>query len=86
MRGTHNMPLNASTSNFRFSYGGAFKLGDDLAHPPATGLYATSDLGNGMFLSAGANLGRSNAGSPAAGPNVAAGKHSGPSVGVKLSF
>ena len=86
MRGGYNLPFTASASGPRFTYKSPFKLGDDLARPPTTGLYATSDLGNGMLLSAGTNYGRSNVGAPAVGANAAAAKHSGPSVGVKLSF
>jgi hypothetical protein len=44
--------------------------------------FGTSNLGNGMFLSAGTSFGsRSTAGAVAGGP-----KHSGPSVGLRLTF
>jgi len=86
MRGNLTAPLNTSGGKSRFTFQEALRPGTDLNHPPAPGLYTTTGLGNGVFLSAGTNLGRSNAGAPAAGANAAAGKHSGTSLGVKLSF
>lgn len=67
-----------------FVSGAAFS---DPFQPPLSALI-TSDLGSGVLFSAGANTGgHSMVGSPAAGfgPSTG-GKHSGPSVGLKLSF
>jgi len=89
MRGSYSLPLNSSTSSFRFTYQDALKPGDGfgyLAHPSASAMFSTSDLGNGVFLSAGTSYGHSGVGAPAVGANAAAGKHSGPSLGLKLSF
>jgi len=89
MRGSYNLPLNASTGGFRFSYQDALRPGGgftDLARPSASAMFSTSDLGNGMFLSAGTSFGHSSVGAPAVGSNAAAAKHSGPSVALKLSF
>ena len=91
MRGSWNKPLDASAGTSRLSFRAPLMPGatfGDLAHPPMTGLYSTTDLGNGMFLSAGTSFGHSNAGAPAAvmGANAAGAKHLGPSLGVKLSF
>jgi hypothetical protein len=93
MRGSFNLPLSSSSSNFRFSYQDALRPGGtsgDLGRPYGSAVFTTSDLGNGMFLSAGTGYGsRSMAGAPAAGlGNGTAGepKHSGTSVNLKLSF
>ncbi len=69
MRGSWNQPLDASAGTSRLSFRGPFHAWSHfggLAHPPMTGLYSTTDLGNGMFLSAGTSFGHSNAGAPAA--------------------
>ena len=92
MRGSYNMPLNSSTSSFKFSYQDMLRPGGnlgDLARPSASLMFSTSDLGNGMFFSAGTSYGHSAAGTPAAGlgSNTSPeGKHSGPSLALKLSF
>jgi hypothetical protein len=93
MRGSFNLPVSSSSSNFRFSYMDALRPGGtlgDLGHPTASAMFTTSDLGNGVFLSAGTGYGtRSTAGAPAAGFGTGtAGEHkqSGPSVNLKLSF
>lgn len=93
MRGSFNLPLSSSSSGFRFSYQDALRPGGtpgDLGRPSASALFTTSDLGNGMFLSAGTGSGnRSMAGAPAAGlgnGTVGGPKQSGPSVNLKLSF
>ena len=93
MRGSVNLPLSSSSSAFRFSYQEALRPGgtpSDFGRPSASALFTTSDLGNGMFLSAGTGSGnRSMAGAPAAGlgnGTVGGPKHSGPSVNLKLSF
>jgi hypothetical protein len=60
-----------------------------LTRATASAMFTTSDLGNGMFLSAGTSFGRTGAGAPAAGlsSNLSGdGKHSGPSLAIKLSF
>jgi hypothetical protein len=92
MRGSYNMPLNSSTSSFKFSYQDTLRPGGnlgDLARPSASLMFSTSDLGNGVFFSAGTSYGHSMAGTPAAGlgSNTSAeGKHSGPALALKLSF
>jgi hypothetical protein len=93
MRGSFNLPFSSSSSGYRFTYRDALRpsgtLGD-LGHPTASAIFTTSDLGNGVFLSAGTGYGaRSMAGAPAAGlGNGTAGEHkpSGPSVNLRLSF
>jgi len=93
LRGSMRMPLSSSTSSLRFTYQDALRPGasfGDLAHPSASLMFSTSDLGNGVFFSAGTGYGRSAlAGAPAAGlgSNTSPeGKHSGPSLNLKLSF
>jgi hypothetical protein len=93
MRGSSNLPLISSPSSFRFTYQEALRPGGalgDLGRPTASAMFTTSDLGNGVFLSAGPGYGaRSMAGAPAAGlGNGTAGEHkpSGPSVNLRLSF
>jgi hypothetical protein len=91
MRGSFNLPLSSSSSNFRFTYQDALRPGGtfgDLGHPNASAMFTTSDLGNGVFLSAGTGYGiRSTAGAPAASlGNEAGTKHSGTAVNLKLSF
>jgi hypothetical protein len=94
MRGKLSLPLNTSYGAFRFSYrdnllGPGGNLGD-LGRPSASAMFRTSDLGNGMYLSAGAMSGsRSMAGAPAAGlggSQSGGEKHSGTSVAIRLSF
>jgi hypothetical protein len=93
MRGSFNLPFSSSSSSYRFTYQDALRPGGtlgDLGHPTASAMFTTSDLGNGVFLSAGTGYGaRSMAGAPAAGlGNGTAGEHkpSGPSVNLRLSF
>jgi hypothetical protein len=92
MRGSFALPLSSPSSSFRFTYQDALRPNgsfNDLAHPSASAMFSTSDLGNGMFLSAGTTYGsHAGAGAPAAsiGSNNNGQKHSGPSVALKLSF
>ena len=93
MRGSLSLPLHSPSSAFRPSYQDRFGPGGDigdLGRASASTMFTTSNLGNGMFLSAGTTNGsRSMAGAPAAslGNNASGGqKHSGPSVAIKLSF
>jgi hypothetical protein len=91
MRGSFNLPFSSSSSNFRFTYQDTLKPGGtfgDLGRPTASAMFTTSDLGNGVFLSAGTGYGiRSTAGAPAAGlGSEGALKHSGTAVNLKLSF
>ncbi len=93
MRNNFAMPLNSPPGSFRFSYQDALVPSGtfgDLGRPSTSVLFSTSDLGNGMFFTAGTGYGsRSTAGAPMAGfGNNAAGqmKHSGPAVNLKLSF
>jgi|HubBroStandDraft_1064217.scaffolds.fasta_scaffold08456_5 hypothetical protein len=93
MRGSFNMPFNSSSSIFRFTYQDTLRpsgTSGDFGRPNASAIFTTSDLGNGVFLSAGTGYGaRSLAGAPPAGlGNGTAGAHkpSGPAVNLKLSF
>jgi hypothetical protein len=86
------LPLNSGIGAVRLNYMDTIRPGSnigDLAHPFASAMFTTSDLGNGMFLSAGTVYGnRSMAGAPAASLGVGPGgaKHSGPALAIKLSF
>jgi hypothetical protein len=93
MHGTFNMPLSSSSSAFRFSYQDALRPGGnlgDLGRPSASAMFTTSDLGNGVFFSAGTGYGsRSMAGEPPStfGSGTGSGpKHSSPALNLKLSF
>jgi hypothetical protein len=93
MHGTFNLPLSPSSSSaLRFQYSAMLTPAGsltDLARPYGSVLFTTSDLGNGMFLSAGTyNSGHSMAGAPAAslGNGTGAPKHSASGVAIKLSF
>ena len=93
LRGSMRMPLSSSTGSLRFTYQDTLRSGaslGDLARPATSLMFTTSDLGNGVFFSAGTGYGRSAlAGAPAAGlsSNTSPeGKHSGPSLNLKLSF
>jgi hypothetical protein len=93
MRGSASLRLNSSGSLGRHSYQNPFKPTGNLGEPglpSASALFTSSDLGNGVFLSAGTGYGiRSTAGAPAASVgNSATGgpKHSGSAVNFKLSF
>jgi hypothetical protein len=91
MRGSLNLPLSSSSSSFRFTYQDTLRPGGtpgDLGRSTASAIFTTSDLGNGVFLSAGTGYGaRSTAGAPPAGLGSEGGpKHSGTAVNLKLSF
>lgn len=81
------LPFNSAAGNFRLSYREVFNtgknaMGGNFGTSSGTATFGTSNLGNGMFLSAGSSYGsRSNAGSAAGGQ-----KHLGPSVGLRLTF
>jgi hypothetical protein len=83
MRDSFNLPFSSSTSNLQFNYQDALRPGV-LGRPSKSMMFSTSDLGNGVFFSAGTSYGRSMGGP---GSNASAvGRHSGPSVALKLSF
>jgi hypothetical protein len=92
MRGSFTLPSSPNLGTFRLSYQDALRPGmnlGDLARPSTSLMFSTSDLGNGMFLSARTSYGHSMAGAPAAGLGSSTSgdaKHSGPSVALKLSF
>jgi len=94
MRGNLSLPLNASYGSFRLSYrDNLFGPGGSAGVPgrsASSAMFSTSDLGNGMYLSAGSMYGsRPMAGAPAAGlGGIQSGgaKHSGTSLAIKLSF
>jgi hypothetical protein len=86
------LPLNSAAGTFRLSYRDMFSDGRNaMGRNPGVGsgsaMFGTSNLGNGMFLSAGSSYGsRSTAGSAAGNSALAGQKHSGPSVGLRLTF
>jgi len=95
MRGSFNLPFSSSSglpsSSLRFTYQDTLRSGGvfgDPVHPNSSAMFTTSDLGNGVFLSAGTGYGiRSTAGAPAASlGNESGPKHSGTAVNLKLSF
>jgi len=93
MRGSFNLPLGSSPSSaFRFQYSNMLTPAgnlSDLAHPYGSLLFTSSDLGNGVFLSAGTyNGGHATAGAPTLPAGIGAGapKHSASGVAIKLSF
>jgi hypothetical protein len=92
LRGRYTVPLNSVNSRLQFNFQDQLHPGQNmnqLSHAVATGMFTTSDLGNGMFLSAGTSYGRIGAGAPAAGLGTNQSgdlKHSGPSLAIKLSF
>jgi len=92
LRGSFSLPSSTSLGTFRLSYQDALRPGvnfGDLTRPSTGLVFSTSDLGNGVFLSAGTGYGHSTAGAPAASlGNSTSGepKHFGPSVALKLSF
>lgn len=91
MHGAANLQLNSSSA-FRFQYSSMLTPSDNLngfARPYNSVLFTSSDLGNGVFLSAGTyNGSHSMAGAAAASPGNGTGapKHSGSGVAIKLSF
>lgn len=92
LRGSYRLPVDSSTG-FRLSYQGMYRPGPAFSEtglPSASALFTTSDLGNGVFLSAGTGYGsHSMAGAPAAtlgNTSTPGARHSGPSVALKLSF
>jgi hypothetical protein len=92
MRTRLNFPLTSTPGSFSLFSPYMLKPAPafgDLTRPYGSMIFSTSDLGNGMFLSAGTGFGHSTAGTPAAslGSNTSAEpKHSGPSVALRLSF
>ena len=91
MRESFSLPFTSSPKNFRFTYLDTLRPGGplgDLGRPNTSAMFTTSDLGNGVFLSAGTGYGiRSAAGAPAAAFGTEGGpKHSGTAVNLKLSF
>jgi hypothetical protein len=91
MHGVYNPPLN-SGSALRFQYSSLLSPSgtlNEFARPYGSALFTTSDLGNGVFLSAGTyNGGHSMAGAPAMslGNGAGAPKRSASGVAIKLSF
>jgi hypothetical protein len=88
MRGKNTLRAATIRSTYRDALRADENLNQSSPFVPSA-IFTTSDLGNGVFLSAGANTGgRSNVGAPAAslGNGAAGARHSGPSLGIKLSF
>jgi hypothetical protein len=91
MRGSSNLPRSSSFGNLKLSYQDTLRpLGNlgNPALPSGSALFTSSDLGNGVFLSAGTGYGsHSIAGAPAASVGASNGpKRSGTAVNLKLSF
>jgi hypothetical protein len=93
LRGNLAMPLSTSSSAFRFSYQDAPRPGaspSGLGRPSGSILFSSSDLGNGIFFSAGTGYGsRTTPDAPSSSfglTNTPGAKHSGPAVNLKLSF
>jgi hypothetical protein len=93
LRGNLAMPLSSSSSAFRFSYQNALRPGgslSELGRPSGSILFRSSDLGNGIFFSAGTGYGsRTSPDAPSSSSgwtNTPGAKHSGPAVNLKLSF
>jgi hypothetical protein len=85
MRVSFNFPFTSTANSYKLAYRDSPQ---DL-FKPSSGLFTTTDLGNGMFLTAGTSLGHTTAGVPAAGlgsNGATDAKHSGPALGLKLSF
>lgn len=92
LHGSFVMPLSSTSSAFRFSYQDALRPGGSLSNldrPSGSILFTSSDLGNGVFFSAGTGYGtRSTPGAPPTtfGISTPGAKHSGSAVNLKLSF
>lgn len=93
LRGNLAMPLSSSSSAFLFSYPDALRPGGsprELGRGSGSILFSSSDLGNGIFFSAGTGYGSRT--TPEAPPssfglaNTPGAKHSGPALNLKLSF
>jgi hypothetical protein len=86
------VPLNSSADALRLSGRDIFRDGrnagsGDSGSGSGSAIFGASNLGNGVFLSAGSSFGsRAAAGSPAGNSASTGQKHSGPSVGLKLTF
>ena len=91
-----SLPLNSDVDKFRLSYRDMFSegrnaLGGNSGTESGSAMFGASNLGNGMFISAGTSYGSRSTTGAAAGsyPGSAAPggqKHSGPSVGLRLTF
>jgi hypothetical protein len=93
LRGNLAMPLSSSSSAFRFSYRDAPRPGGSPREPgrgSGSILFSSSDLGNGIFFSAGTGYGsRTTPEAPSSGfglTNAPSAKHSGPALNLKLTF
>jgi hypothetical protein len=95
MRGNFSLPSNSTTGTFQPSYWDTFapagsSMGGAYGRSSGSAIFSTSNLGNGVFLSARTGFGsRSMAGgfgSNSTTGNATGQKHSGPSLGLKLSF
>jgi hypothetical protein len=86
------LPSSSAAGTIRMSYRDMFSderktLGGNPGAGSGSAMFGTSNLGNGMFLSAGSSYGsRSTAGSASGNSPLAGQKHSGPSVGLRLTF
>jgi len=95
MRSSFTLPLASSVGTFKLSYRDMFgpsgnAMGGNIGRGSASAMFGTSNLGNGMFLSAGTGYGSrtmaSGPGNSSMTGNAGGQRHSGPSVALKLSF
>jgi hypothetical protein len=93
MRRSVTLPAASPFGVFRFSYQQTLHPEDsppagEFAHPAASAMFTTSNLGNGVYFSAGTNLGRPSgaSGMPATGSTSGAPKTSNTGLALKLSF
>jgi hypothetical protein len=95
-RASFAVPFSSSVGTFKLTFRdrmvpGANGTGANFGQGTAGAMFSTTNLGNGMFFSAGTNFGKgSMAGAPPGGfgsnMGAAGPKHSGPAVTLKLSF
>jgi hypothetical protein len=93
MRAKIAPPFGSSIGTFKLGYRdvsvpGAYGTGSNFGQGPSGGFFTTTNLGNGVFFSAGTNVGKGpTAWTPPGGNVGAAGpKPSKPAVALKLSF
>jgi len=96
MRASFSLPLSSSIGTFKLTFRDAMGAGGNgpgggLGQGTAGGMFSTTNLGNGVFFSAGTNIGKGTmAGTPPGGFGSNSGttgpKASRPAVTLKLSF
>ena len=87
-----SLPFNFAVGAFRPSYremlgDGRYATSGSFGADRGSAMFGASNLGNGVFLSAGTSYSRRSIAGAAAGNSMAGGqKHLGPSVGLRLTF